>query len=327
MTQVSAQVSTVRGPIEASELGTVLAHEHVFVLNEEIRQNYPQLWDEEAQVANAIARLTELKERGVDTIFDPTVIGLGRDIHRVARINAQVDLNIVPATGLYTYDDVPLFFRMQGPGTMLGGPEQMVDLFVGDLERGIAGTDIKAAFLKCAIEEELTPGVERVLRAVAAAHQRTGAPIMVHTSPAHRTGLDAQRVLREEGVDLSLVMIAHSGDTTDLDYLHELIDAGSILGMDRFGLEILLPTDDRVATIAKLAAEGLADRMVLAQDASCHIDWFPPGLVETMSPNWRFTFIHDQVIPALRQAGVTDEQLTAMLVDTPRRFITSQMPA
>lgn len=317
------QVSTVRGPIEASELGTVLAHEHVFVHDEEIRQNYPQRWDEEAQVANAIARLAELKDRGVDTIFDPTVIGLGRDIHRVARINAQVDLNIVPATGLYTYDDVPLSFRMHGPGTLLGGPEPMVDLFVGDLEQGIAGTDVKAAFLKCAIEEELTPGVERVLRAVAEAHNRTGAPIMVHTSPSHGTGLVAQRVLREEGVDLSLVMIGHSGDTTDLDYLHELIDAGSILGMDRFGLDILLPTDERVGTIAKLAAEGLADRMVLAQDASCHIDWFPPGLVETMSPDWRYTFIHDRVIPALRGAGVTDEQLTAMLVDTPRRFITA----
>lgn len=317
------QVSTVRGPIDASELGTVLAHEHVFVLNEEIRHNYPQLWDEEAQVANAIARLTELKERGVDTIFDPTVIGLGRDIHRVARINAQVDLHIVPATGLYTYNDVPLSFRMHGPGTLLDGPEPMVDLFVGDLEEGIAGTDIRAAFLKCAIEEELTPGVERVMRAVAAAHHRTGAPIMVHTSPSHRTGLLAQQVLREEGVDLTKVMIGHSGDTTDLAYLHELIDAGSILGMDRFGLDALLPTDDRVATIAVLAGEGLADRMVLAQDASCHIDWFPPGLREVMSPDWRFTFIHDQVIPSLRKAGVTEEQLTTMLVDTPRRFITA----
>ena len=317
------QVSTVRGAVDATALGTVLAHEHVFVLSEEIRNNYPHLWDEEAQVANAVTRLTELKQRGVDTIFDPTVIGLGRDIHRVARINAQVDLNIVPATGLYTYNDVPMFFHLHGPGTILGGPDLMTELFVGDLEQGIAGTDIRAAFLKCAIEEELTPGVERVLRAVAAAHNRTGAPIMVHTSPNHRTGLAAQRVLREEGVDLAKVMLAHSGDTTDLGYLHELVDAGSLLGMDRFGLDVLLPTDERVATIAKLAAEGLAERMVLAQDTSCHNDWFPPGIQDAMAPDWRFTFIHDQVIPSLREAGVTEAQLDTMLVDTPRRFITA----
>ncbi|GAA2351274.1 phosphotriesterase [Saccharopolyspora halophila] len=315
-----AVVETVRGQVPVESLGTVLMHEHVFVLNEEIRRNYPELWDEEERVADAVRRLTELKERGVDTIVDPTVLGLGRDIERVARVNAQVDLNIVPAAGLYTYDSVPFFFRMHGPGTMLGGDDPMVDMFVKDITEGIAGTGIKAAFLKCAIEEELTPGVERVLHAVAEAHLRTGAPITVHTSPAHGTGLTAQRVLRERGVDLGRVVIGHSGDTTDTDYLRELVDNGSYIGMDRFGLDVLLPTDDRVATIARLAGEGLAERMVLAHDASCHIDWFQPGVLEHAAPNWHYTHIHDVVLPALREAGVTEQQLTTMLVDNPRRY-------
>lgn len=313
-------VATVRGPVAAGALGTVLMHEHVFVLNEEIRQNYPAMWDEEQQVADAVTRLRALKERGVDTIVDPTVIGLGRDIRRVARVNEQVDLNIVPATGLYTYNDLPFFFRFIGPGTMLEGAEPMVDMFVGDITHGIAGTGIKAAFLKCAIEEELTPGVERVMRAVAEAHKRTGVPITVHTSAPHRTGLVAQRVLRSEGVDLTRVVIGHSGDTTDLDYLRQLLDAGSYLGMDRFGLDILLPTDDRVRTVAALVAEGHAGRLVLAHDASCHIDWFPPGAAARVAPNWHYTFIHDAVLPALREAGVSDEQITTMLVDNPRAY-------
>lgn len=317
-----ARVETVRGPVPVEALGTVLMHEHVFVLNEEIRRNYPELWDEERQVAGAVSRLRALKERGVDTIVDPTVIGLGRDIERVARVNAEVDLNIVPATGLYTYNDLPFFFRFHGPGTLLGGPDVMIDMFVKDITEGIAGTPVKAAFLKCAIEEELTPGVERVMVAVAEAHKRTGVPITVHTSPGHRTGLVAQDVLRREGVDLRRVVVGHSGDTADLGYLHELIDNGSYLGMDRFGLDVLLPEDQRVATIAKLASEGLADRMVLAQDASCHIDWFPPGVREQVAPNWVFTHIHDDVLPALRTAGVSEQQLTTMLVDNPRRYFT-----
>jgi phosphotriesterase-related protein len=317
-----AQVETVRGPVPVDALGTVLMHEHVFVLNEEIRRNYPELWDEDQQVAGAIARLRALRERGVDTIVDPTVLGLGRDIERVARVNAGADINIVPATGLYTYDDVPLSFRLHGPGTPLGGPDLMVDLFVKDITEGIAGTPIKAAFLKCAIEEELTPGVERVMVAVAEAHKRTGVPITVHTSPGHRTGLVAQDIFRREGVDLGRLVMGHSGDTADLDYLHELIDNGSYLGMDRFGLDVLLPGDQRVATIAKLASEGMADRMVLAHDASCHIDWFPPGVREQVMPNWHYTHIHDDVLPALRAAGVSDQQLTTMLVDNPRRYFT-----
>ena len=313
-------VNTVRGPVPSEQLGTTFMHEHVFVLSEEIRRNYPQLWDEEKRVADAVTRLRALKERGVDTIVDPTVIGLGRDIARVARINEQVDLNIVAATGVYTYNDVPMFFHFVGPGTMFGGDEPMVDMFVGDITEGIAGTGVKAAFLKCAIEDQLTPGVERVMRAVAETHKRTGVPITVHTSAPHRTGLQARDVFADEGVDFRRVVFGHSGDSTDLDYLRELLDTGAYLGMDRFGLDVLLPTDQRVQTIAALVEQGYTEQLVLAHDASCHMDWFPPGMSEQVAPNWHYTFIHDTVLPALREAGVTDEQLTTMLVDNPRRY-------
>ncbi|MFD7835461.1 phosphotriesterase [Streptomyces sp. NPDC059761] len=261
-------------------LGTVLMHEHVFVLSEEFRRSMPETWDEEERVADAVTRLKALAATGVTTIVDPTVIGLGRDVRRVALVNEQVDLHVIAATG------------------------------------------IRASFLKCAIEQELTPGVERVMRAVARAHLRTGAPITVHTNAAARTGLTAQEVLRDEGVDLGAVVIGHSGDTADLDYLHRLIDNGSYVGMDRFGLDVLLPADQRVATVAALAHEGLADRMVLSHDASCHIDWFPPGVREEIAPNWHHTHLHDQVLPALRSSGVTEADITAMLVDNPRRYFT-----
>ncbi|MFI6254024.1 phosphotriesterase [Streptomyces sp. NPDC051016] len=318
-----AQVQTVRGPVEVGDLGTVLMHEHVFVLSEEFRQSLPETWDEQQRVSDAVTRLKALAATGVSTIVDPTVIGLGRDVSRVALVNQQVDLNIVAATGIYTLADVPDFFRYHGPGTLLGGPEGMTELFVRELTEGIADTGIRAAFLKCAIEDQLTPGVERVMRAVAQAHLRTGAPITVHTNATARTGLVAQEVLRSEGADLGAVVIGHSGDTTDLEYLRRLIDNGSYVGMDRFGLDILLPGDQRVATVAALAREGLAERMVLSHDASCHIDWFPPGVREQIAPNWHHTHLHDNVLPALREAGVTEEQLTTMLVDNPRRYFTS----
>jgi len=316
----TTQVPTVRGPVAADALGTVLMHEHVFVLDEEMRRTLPETWDEQERIADAVGRLKALAATGVSTIVDPTVIGLGRDVARVSSVNEQVDLNIIVATGIYTLSDVPAYFRYHGPGTMLGGADFMTEVFVRDLTEGIGGTGVRAAFLKCAIEEELTPGVERVMRAVAQAHVRTGAPITVHTNPGARTGLVAQEILRSEGVDLGAVVIGHSGDTTDLAYLNELIDNGSYLGMDRFGLDILLPTDDRVATVAALARQGLADRMVLSHDASCHIDWFPPGVLPQIAPNWHYTHLHDEVLPALRTAGVTEQQLTAMLVDNPRRY-------
>lgn len=286
--------------------------------------DHPDPWNEEARVADAVERLTALRARGVHTIVDPTVIGLGRYLPRIQRINEQVDINIVPATGLYTYNEVPFQFHYSGPGLLFDVPEPMVELFVRDLREGIADTGVRAAFLKCAIEEQgLTPGVERVLRAVGQAHVETGAPITVHTNPHTESGLVVQRVLREEGVDLAAVVLGHSGDSTDVDHLCRLADAGSLLGMDRFGLDLLCPFEERVATVVELARRGYAERMVLSHDASCYIDWFPEQGKAAAVPNWNYTHISDDVIPALRERGVTDEQLTTMLVENPRRYFES----
>ncbi len=320
------QINTVRGAVDAEKLGVTLMHEHIFVLSTEIMQNFPEGWgDEEQRVTDAIARLNELKARGVDTVVDLTVIGLGRYIPRIQRIAAQTDINIIVATGVYTYNDVPFFFHFQGPGTELGGPEFMTEMFVRDIEQGIAGTGVKAGILKCATDSPgVTPGIERVLRATAQAHRRTGVPISTHTHAHTKRGLEQQEIFAEEGVDLSRVIIGHSGDTTDIAYLEELIAAGSYLGMDRFGIDVLLPFEDRVDTVAKMCERGHAGKMVLSHDAACFNDWLPERALPAVLPNWHFLHIHNDVIPALKTRGVTDEQLQTMLVENPRKIFETQ---
>jgi phosphotriesterase-related protein len=317
-------VSTVRGPIDAADLGRVLVHEHVFVVDPEVAGNYPEQhgFREHEQIPAAIGKLRELAAAGIDTIIDPTVVGLGRDIRRVRRVAAEVDLNVVVATGLYIYRDVPQYLHLRGPGTAFGGPEPLVEMFVGDITEGIAGTGVRAGVLKCVTERPgVTSGIRRVLRAVAAAHRITGTPIMTHTDAASRQGLAQQEVFAEEGVDLTRVLIGHCGDSTDLDYLTALADRGSLLGMDRFGVDMVLPFDERVATVARLCALGYADQLVLSHDAACYIDWFPPEVVPRALPNWHFLHIVRDVLPALRERGVTGEQIHRMLVDNPRRFL------
>ncbi len=314
-----ALVETVRGPVDVDSLGTTLMHEHVFVLNEEVRGNYPGDWDETDRVDDAIAKLNALYDQGCQTIADPTVLGLGRDIHRIRRVADGVPLNIVVATGLYTYNELPFYFRYRLPRA--GGLDPMAEMFIGDITSGIADTTVKAAFLKCAIDDQgLTPGVERAMRAVCRAHKETGAPITVHTHPASLTGRQVLRVLREEGADLSRVVLGHSGDSTDLDYLSEMADAGCILGMDRFGIDIITPFEQRVHTVAALCERGYAGSMVLSHDASCYIDWFPPQAIGVFAPRWHYQHMFDDVLPALRERGVTEEQIEAMLVTNPRRY-------
>ncbi|MEN3356627.1 MAG: phosphotriesterase-related protein [Mycobacteriales bacterium] len=314
------EVATVLGPVGSAELGQTLMHEHVFVLTPDVQQNYPAEWDEETRVADAVRRLTAVRDAGVRTIVDPTVVGLGRYIPRIQRINEQVDINIVVATGVYTYGDAPFYFRFRGPAVAEMLPEPMVDMFVRDISEGIAGTGVRAAFLKCAVDAPgLTADGERILRAVAAAHRRTGVPITVHTHPGTKRGLDVKRVLDDEGVDPRRVVLGHSGDTTDADHLSELAEAGFYLGMDRFGIDLELPFADRVGIVVELCRRGYADRLVLSQDASCYIDWIDPALIAAM-PNWHYLHVHTDVLPALRGAGVTEEQIQQMLVDNPRRY-------
>jgi phosphotriesterase-related protein len=321
-----SQTHTARGPLDTDALGVTLMHEHVFVLSTEIMQNYPEGWgDEETRINDAIARLNELKARGVDTIVDLTVIGLGRYIPRIQRVARATGINIIVATGVYTFNDVPMYFHYQGPGTVLGGPEFMADMFVRDITEGIAGTGVKAAILKCATDQQgVTPGVERVLRAVAVAHRRTGVPISTHTHAQTERGLEQQHIFEEEGVDLSRVIIGHSGDTTDIAYLEKLIARGSYIGMDRFGIDVLLPFEDRVNTVAEMCKRGHADRMVLSHDASCFIDSLPEAALPQILPNWHYLHIHNDVIPALKARGVTDEQLHQMLVENPRKIFERQ---
>src|SRR5260370_3338733 len=138
-------------------------------------------------MADAVARLNELKSRGVDAIVDLTVIGLGRYIPRIQRIAEQTQIHIVVATGIYTYCDLPFYFHFRGPGTVLGGPELITEMVVRDINEGIANTNVKAGILKCATDEPgVTKDVERVLRALAQAHRQTPAPISPPTQPRQR---------------------------------------------------------------------------------------------------------------------------------------------
>jgi phosphotriesterase-related protein len=321
-----ATVESVRGPVDLGSLGPTLMHEHVFVLSTEHVQNYgTRWWDEEARVADAIAKLNALHAKGIRTIVDPTVWGLGRYLPRIQRIAAQTPVNMIVATGLYVFAELPRQYAYRGPGLLVDVPDPLVTDFTGDIVDGIAGTGVKAAFLKCCIEtREVTPGAERIARAVARAHAETGAPIMVHTSGSRQSGRTAVKIFQEEGADLAKVLVAHAGDSNDLGYLTELADQGVLLGMDRFGLDLYNPGTERVKTIAALAARGYAGSMVLAHDASCFIDYFGAAhdAVRALLPNWHYEHISDSVLPALRQAGVTETQLSTMLIDNPARYFT-----
>lgn len=323
-------IHTATGDVGAADLGVTLMHEHVFVLTPDVQQNFPDdFGDEGARRDDAVAKLQAAYDAGVRTIVDPTVIGLGRYIPRIQEIAAQVPLNIVVATGVYTYRDVPRYFMYRGPAltemTGLEFEEPMVGMFIKDIREGIAGTGVKAGMLKCAIDQHgLTDGVERVMRAIAKAHQETGVPITVHTHPGSETGLLVKRVMcDEEGVDPSRIVLGHSGDSTDVDHLSTLADFGFTLGFDRFGINLETTFEARNETLIEMVRRGYTDKIVISQDASCYIDWIDPNVKAGMT-QWHYTHVFDDVFPWILERGVTQEQIDAMMIDVPRRVLAGE---
>jgi phosphotriesterase-related protein len=330
-----AAVPSAAGNVELEALGRVLMHEHVFVLDAEAVQDYSRHtgWDEERRVHEAVLKLTALREAGFDTLVDLTVLGMGRDVRRIRRVAEQSDINILVATGVYADRDLPWFLRNVGPRELVRRDDPMVAMFIDDIERGIGDTGIRAAIIKCVSDlPGITHGVERSLRATAQAHRATGAPITTHSHAASRGGIEQQALFAAEGVDLSRVIIGHSGDSTDLDYLRTLLDRGSYLGMDRFGMDRgpHVPSfQQRVDTVATLCELGYAQQLLLSHDAHCWMDWLPDEWAAGTPaelPDWNFLHIARDVIPALQARGVSADLVDVMMRDNPRRIFANRRP-
>jgi phosphotriesterase-related protein len=316
-----AAVETVHGPIDVDQLGLTLIHEHFRAADEGVRFQFPHLYDEQEEWDRALADAHAVKSHGVVTVVEPSALFLTRDAAFSKRVADASGLQVVLATGVYTYDHLP-------QPLMTRDEDGLADIFVYEIENGIQGTGIKPALLKCAADAAgVTPNVEKVHRAVARASNRTGKPIMAHSRPASGTGPEQMRIFTDEGVDPALVQVAHTGDTDDLEYIERLLDTGCFIGLDRYGIDIYLPTENRQATTLALLERGYADRMFIAQDYCSTIDWFPRELQEHLNanevPDWSMTFLFEKVIPELRERGITDEQLDQMMVENPKQWLGS----
>jgi len=303
-------VETALGPVATTELGPTLMHEHVVTRSPGVQENWPHLWDRNAILTIAERKMADLYTRGIRSIVDLTTVDLGRDIGLIVDVARRSRVKVIVATGVWWMPQ--RYFSAHGI-------DAVADLFIRDITRGIGTSGVKAAIIKCATDTAgVTPVIENVLRASARAQKATGVPISTHTWAAGRSGEAQQAIFAQEGVDLGRVIIGHSGDSDDLKYLRGLMERGSTIGMDRFGLEHYLPTEKRVEVLARLCAEGYASKMVLSHDANCWTDMLSEDDKRRTRPRWHYNHISDDILPALRKAGVTEDQIDQMLVRNPR---------
>ena len=316
MSQVMPQVETALGPIDVNDIGMCLMHEHIIIADWDMRSNYEGYVDIEKEVPKAVASLNKAKERGVSTIVDLTPVNLGRDIHSILAVSKATGVNVICPTGFYWTEE---------PWMHGWDSDYLSNYMIKDINEGILDTGIKAGIIKCASDH---PGVDefnkKLLQASAIAHRETGAPISTHTTVSNSSARDQVAAFKEFGVDLSRVVIGHMGDSSDIDYLEEILSNGCFIGMDRFGLEAFLPTDVRVQTVATLCNKGYAGQMVVSHDACSFQDFFDGEYVEKFAPNWCYEHVPRDVLPALAAAGISQTDIDTMMIDNPRKVFSKK---
>ena len=307
---MTTTVETALGPVATTGLGPTLMHEHIVTRSPGVHENWPHLFDRDAILSIADSKMADLYRRGIRTIVDLTTVDLGRDIDLILAVARRSCVQVIVATGVWWM-----------PQRYFGahGIDEVAELFIRDITVGIGTSGVKAAIIKCATDTAgVTPVIENVLRACARAQKATGVPISTHTWAAGRSGEAQQAIFAQEGVDLRRVIIGHSGDSEDLGYLRGLMERGSMIGMDRFGLDHFLSTAKRVEVLARLCAEGYAGKMVLSHDANCWTDMLSEDDKRRTRPLWHYNHISDDILPALQTAGVTEDQIQQMLVRNPQ---------
>ncbi|MEV1026597.1 phosphotriesterase-related protein [Streptomyces sp. NPDC050264] len=317
------QIPTVCGPVAAAELGITLAHEHLFVLSSEFQSNFPHLWDREAGVREAVRQLERAYAAGVRTLVDMTVLGQGRDVGLVRAVAEQTPVHIVVATGVYSVDGIPLFARFRGPGTPIESEDPLIELLLGDITTGIAGSDVRAGLVKFACER--TPpdaAAHRMAAVVAEVHRQTGVPVVVHCDPFEGNGTELVRLLEKEGVAAGSVVVAHAGDSADLEGLRALADTGCMLGYDRYGMTPFAPDEQRNATLAALVRAGHIAQLLVSQDHPVHIDYLTAEQRERVYPGWSYVHLLERALPQLlNEPGIDEGAVHTLLVDNPRRLL------
>lgn len=310
-------IETVLGPIDMSQLGFTLSHEHVVVSSAGIPQIYPEFTKRENSIIQSIKILKKVKSNGVDTIVDLTTIDLGRDIHLLQKVSKESGINIICATG--TWRDIPRAFWS-------ASIDSIKSLYVREIKQGIEDTQIKAGIIKVANDSEgVTQEGEIILRAAARAQIETGVPISTHTWAPKKIGEDQIKIFSEEGVDLNRVCIGHSNDSTDIKYLKGIIEKGAWLGMDRYpgGRQPKTPNwKERTAILANLILEGYGKKIMLGHDWAVKLAILSEEEDEKRkadNPDG-YLFIKNHVFPELHKYGVSSEQIKDLVTTNPYHF-------
>jgi phosphotriesterase-related protein len=322
-----AKVNTVLGPVSPDELGVTLMHEHLISAYSgwECDALAPP-YNREAAAKACVDALKEARGYGLKTMVDATASDMGRDVELQKIVSERLGINIICATGFYTerYGKTGYFrFRSQAYDIVA----EVCETMVKEITQGIGNTGVKAGVIKVGTgHARISSYEEKIVKAAARAQKETGVPIITHTE-AGTMGPEQADLLISEGADPKCIVIGHMCGNADLNYHISVLEKGVNIAFDRLGIDAIFPDKLRKDCLIALIGIGHADRIMLSQD--CWAYWLgrPFEFSDAVKPflaNWSYVHVFNNIIPALKEAGVSEDKINTLMVENPRRLFSGE---
>lgn len=297
---------TVNGPLSPDEMGLTLPHEHFMVDFIGADSTGYHRWNRDTVIASVLPFLLEARQAGVNTIIECTPAFMGRDPVLLQRLSELSGIKIITNTGYYgaiNNKGLPASFYEQSA-------DQIADIWVKEWLNGIDSTFIRPGFIKIAVpgDSVLSPVHEKLVRAAARTHLRTGLTINAHTGPDAPVLAELQ-LLKEEGVDPSAFIWTHA-QAGSQEVQVKLAKEGMWISLDNVMTDNI---EQYVSMLQNLRKNKLLNRVLLSHDAG----WY--DVVDPASVTFRgYTAMLSHLKPALLKAGFTEDDWKLLTVSNPR---------
>lgn len=315
-------INTATGPIEPSQLGRTLMHEHLVIgfpgWESDTKAPAPVFRD---MVARCVDRVQELQAAGFTTLVDPCPNDVGRNAELIGEVASRTGFNIIFATGLYNEHHGGSPYWSTVFATDPEAEKRLCEMFVKEIEHGVRGLGIRPGILKVGTgKPSFTEYEKKVFRGAAMASKLTGVPVTTHSEGV--LGDEQVDTLTEHGVAPHRVIVGHCCGSDDHAYHMDIIDKGAFIGFDRFGIEYPLSDAVRIQSILKIREKNALDHIIISHDSICCWlgEMLPPAILEYMAATHHPLRFNRVIMPLLHEAGVTEAEIDQMLVENPRRY-------
>ena len=350
MSPSTGRVQTVSGAIEPEAMGITLPHEHLLIdlsscfippaTEKEREHAYQKVGLENLSwlryhpfqsldnmqmlsESEAIEEAVLFREAGGQTIVDCTINGIGRDPAALVRIARASGLNVIMGSGYYTAPS-------HDPDLTAKSEDEICAEIVSDVTDGVGDSGVHAGFVgEIGLSFPIESNERKVLRAAVRAQRETGACLSIHPGRNRASTFEIVDIVGEMGGDLSRVIMCHIDvRVRDAGDRLKLAATGCCLEYDVFGWEGHFPsswtTDDyldmpndteRLREIRALVDAGHLSQILISQDI-CRKS------ARVCYGGWGYVHIPEQVVPMMRQRGMAQEQIDAIMIDNPRRLFT-----